>query len=119
MSVIEFEQVLGGTAQRMKFSIKDFFNKSDQISTHFSEFGLNTVRYYVSLRVQSEYGKIRADMITLTEKTRNEKLHFSVQSERFPVRVFSVQPPANPEMHSEPYQTSMMDLFGKIVFKSR
>ena len=68
---------------KMKFSVKDFFSKYEQIciflrlfrrsfpcvksirvrsffGPYFPEFGLNTKRYGVSLRIQFEYGKIRS-----------------------------------------------------------
>ena len=72
----------------MKFSIKDFFSKCDQIRMHcvkschiwnvsgpgFSSFGLNTEIYRVNLCSQSKYGKMR------TRKTPNMDTFHAVWS---------------------------------------
>ena len=72
----------------MKFSIKDFFSKCDQICMHcvkschiwnvsgpgFSSFGLNTEIYRVNLCSQSKYGKMR------TRKTPNTDTFHAVWS---------------------------------------
>ena len=83
--VVKWESFI---AQKMKFSIKDFFSKWDQIRMHcvkgghiwnfsgpgFSSFGLNTEIYRVNLCSQSKCGKMR------TRKTSNTDTFHAVWS---------------------------------------
>ena len=83
--VVKWESFI---AQKMKFSIKDFFSKCDQIRMHcvksghiwnfsgpgFSSFGLNTEIYRVNLFSQSKCGKMR------TRKTPNTDTFHAVWS---------------------------------------
>ena len=105
VSVIEFEQLLGDTAQKMKFSIIDFFCKSEQIRTYIPTFRPNV-------------GKNVLIWSDLLKKTLMGNFNFlcSVRGFRYDFFLFSF-----PQIQkcTEPFQTSMMDLFAKIVFKSR
>ena len=59
------------TAQRMKFSIKSFFSKCDQIRIHIrTEYGdIRSISSY-SVRIRD------GNLVAFTEKTFNGKLHF-------------------------------------------
>ena len=61
--------------RKMKFFITGFFSKCYHICTYFPIFGLNTERYVISHRIQSECGKIRAELVRFIEEILNGKLH--------------------------------------------
>ena len=77
---------------------------------HFSAFGLNTKRYGISLRVQSEYGHFsRSDQCKCSEHYIHSLLPRTIRTNMW----------YYPEAYSEPSQTSKMELFGKIVILTK